>query len=332
MASSATRRVQGLFVLALGIIVLFSLPRSRTFIGQVTSGDPYCNGLVAYWKLDEKAGNIAKDSVSCQNAIVHTTNPAADWKNASMAPNTGLNTGFIHIGGGEGIETPVNTSSTFTWMAWIRVAPVTRTFDIVPGTVAYLMLFHFDRGQTPFSILGSTQNFPSMRLAVRGHTGKTNEIALYNSEGYTDGTLRHALPNDHTWIHIALVRKGDAIANGGYAFYINGVNQYSNTGYNSGKIYKVGQETFLAPVHYDGRVWIGSRSGVNESFYGDIDDVRFYNRPLTDSEIYGIAKEGKGYDLSCASGCVASSSSSTSSSSSSALCCNLGATPPACQP
>lgn len=308
MASPTTRRLQALLVLALGVVVLVTLPRSRTLIGQVVGSSPYCDGLVAYWKLDEKTGNIAKDSVSCNDAIVRSpTVPQWQADHPATSPSTAVNAGSIHIGPSTGIETPFHTPSTFTWSAWVRYAPKPRS-DVPTTNPNAMILFS-----------NNSDGHPGIRLLIEP---VYNRLSMTNYEGYGN-TGNYYLPNDSSWVHIALVRKGDRVDDG-YRLYVNGtISVYNPVGISPTG--RKGNPPFpLQPVHYSGNIWIGSSNQGStpfplNNFYGDIDDVRIYERALSDAEIQGLAR-GEGYDLSCIVPCSVSSSSSSSSA---ATCCNL---------
>ena len=282
-------------VLGFVVTALFFSVENRTssdsLKGAVVASSTSCDGLIGYWPMDVH-GTVATDALNCDGTLdgtIYSTNASPTWS-ASHAPYPIQNAGSIYIGANDGIETPLSNPSIFTWSVWVR-----HDLTSVPPNHPFDMIF------TTESATATT----GLRLALSGSDGR---LTLYNEEGYTNiGTNRAAIPSN-TWTHIAVVRAGDNLSNG-YGIYVNGVRTL--TGPTNNKV-------------YNGRLWIGSSPrGVSptpvNTFYGNIDDARVYNRALTATEIAGLAN-GQGYDVSCTTTCVMpSSSSSVSSSVSSSL-------------
>ena len=79
------------------------------------------------------------------------------------------------------------------------------------------------------------------------------------------------------WAHVTGVANAQT---GKIKVYINGIEKAAGGGWN-GSWYRAGAAEY-----------IGWKDDSNEGFTGEIDDVRFYNRALTDAEILSIF-EGK---------------------------------------
>ena len=123
--------------------------------------------------------------------------------------------------------------------------------------------------------------FPRKAQFLFGHVsgGWKNRIQIYTNN--TSGALGIGLGNKHrqatgiynlsknTWYHIAITWDGSD-----YAVYVNGTQHASG---------KYSGLSTLSPYADIGNT--GYRSDRHEAFSGTIDDVRFYNRPLTEEQV-----------------------------------------------
>ena len=108
--------------------------------------------------------------------------------------------------------------------------------------------------------------------------GLGNVIGFSSDNQSTNPTSAAIFPSRYkTWIHVAVTRTSSGTAN----IYVDGslsgtANQSSGT-----------------PIAGSANVYIGNRSGADQTFDGLIDDVRVYNRVLTATEIKQLYLMGK---------------------------------------
>jgi Concanavalin A-like lectin/glucanases superfamily/Chitobiase/beta-hexosaminidase C-terminal domain/Right handed beta helix region len=144
------------------------------------------------------------------------------------------------------VESPDLPTGDFTWAAWIR-ASQWKSFQGV--------------------LMGGDDIGPE--LAVEG----TGRILVVHDGGRQRMVGASAIPTG-TWSHITLTRAGSLLR-----IYINGVQDA--VGATSGTPYGFGTCSLLIGIDSD----TGCTGALNGSFAGTIDEVRVYNRALSESEI-----------------------------------------------
>ena len=224
---------------------------SGTQSGSVTQPD-LTTGLQGYWALDEGSGTIARDSSGKGNT--GTLQQGATWTAGKLA-------GALQL---DGVNDHVNIPHSsalniggqqITLSAWIRFAS-TGAWQTVVGKV------NADNSHTtPYFtyMLGvNSRNRPMMFVAVGGATSRVYVVA------------RQRLIAGN-WYHLTGVYDGTQLK-----IYVNGVLEGSKA------------ET-RALTQRTSSVRIGAGGSVTQPLKGLVDDVRIYNRALSDSQISAVS-------------------------------------------
>lgn len=216
-------------------------------------------GLVSYWAFDETNGATAFDTSGTGNNGVLmnmvATNRASGVRGNALAFN-GTNN-YVHVSNIIGGD--------FSISFWIKTAQI---FPQTELTFAGAGIIWSDVGGVANDfIIGGT----------RSATG-TNRLSFFtgNPDTSTHGT--QSISNGK-WTHLAVVRRQST---GERRIFVNGVIDGASTG----------TTAFLSanPI-----INIGGNTGDNRYFQGLIDEVRMYNRALSDTEVASLAAAG-GYD------------------------------------
>ncbi len=200
-----------------------------------------------------KLNGNATDSSSNNN---HGTNYGAT---ATSDRNDNLNRA-LHFDGDSYVRSEhiddYNVEDSLTIAAWIKRS------DGQLYSWACMVNRNRDQGIN----LQHNQTNTAFQFAVRTDTGRT----------HIDATPTGGI-QDNVWYHLAGVYNGSNII-----FYINGVE--AGTAPRTGDVY-------LSTTPFLIGAW-GHASVADRFFYGDIDDVRFYNVALSGQEIVDIYEEG----------------------------------------
>ncbi|MFH1718152.1 MAG: LamG-like jellyroll fold domain-containing protein [Planctomycetota bacterium] len=208
--------------------------------------------LVAHWKLDETAGDIAHDSVGRNNGTCHG---GPVW-----GPDVGRVGGALVFDGAEDyISTPFildPAKGTFSVFAWI--------FGGAPGKV---ILSQSDVTGTRGTVPGSTW------LGIDPVEGK---LITGLSDMYFGTLESETVVTDIQWHHVGLVYD---LASLHRRLYVDGAQVAEDT-------------TVVAGVPSDGGLYIGAGKDLDPAsfFLGMIDDVRIYNKALSADEIAALAR------------------------------------------
>lgn len=209
-------------------------------------------GLVGYWKLDEGNGTHANNSSG--NNHVGTLNNAPSWTAGKSGTALSFHGGNTSVTIGNNVLT---TSASFTVAAWVQLADV-------------------NTWHTAVSQDGSNVSGFFLQYTAPGAGGQF-AFSLISSDSASSPTVRatskfQPLPN--TWYHIAGVYDAGSKQS---RLYVNGALQ----------------NTASVPAAWNatGTTAIG-RALFNASqvdfWSGLIDDVRVYNRALSDQEISSV--------------------------------------------
>lgn len=237
---------------------------SNDLIVNAVDGSIPSSGLVGYWSFNETSGSTAFDSSGAGNngALVNLTDTnrvAGLWGNGMYFNGTN---GYITVAN--------NIGNDFSISLWIRS---TQNFQTTDQTFNGTGIIWSDvSGQANDFILGGTRG-----TGGGGGLG-TNRLSFFT--GNPDSSLNsiHSITTDR-WTHLTIVRKR---ATGERRIFINGVLEALST---------AGTNVLTAnpSINFGGNT-------LNNRFYqGRMDEVRFYNRALSDVEVTALASAG-GYE------------------------------------
>ncbi|MBU0458120.1 hypothetical protein KKF03_01590, partial [Patescibacteria group bacterium] len=230
------------------------------------------NGLVGYWKFDEGAGTVARDSSANGNDGTLTNMDAEDWVDISAGTGT---TNFYNPyaldfdGSNDYVLTTLNVAGQtgLTAAAWFnQTSSSSAARETALGTFTGNTDMAFDIDlvanlrQVQFNILGEGRARSNLDTATSVYTGDT-------------------------WNHVSVTWNGSTMI-----IYMNGTNIASQA-YSAPSI----EQTVTQKLIF-GRYNQGVQA---QQFSGLIDDVRIYNRALSSSEIAnlnsGNPSTGSGY-------------------------------------
>jgi hypothetical protein len=216
--------------------------------------DDNADGLIAHYPLNGNAKDVANGK---RHGTLIGTTPVAD--------RHGNEGNALHFNGIDDMVTlaappPLNKTGT-TIALWARFEPDGKNSswqDIYDGPGFSQPLVMQDDGS-------------GIRvLAMSLWKGKFRS----NGQGYGHSLVSDAVAKPDTWYHIALTRDGK-----NHRLYVDGV--------------KVSDHKDLFSVCHCHPMIIGGRvesRGTKNSFFGDLDDLRIYDRVLTEEELKNLAK------------------------------------------
>lgn len=247
---------------------------TASIFGGYPTLDTLGNGLVGYWAFNEDAGQTAGDSTIPPED--GTLKPGTSWVSVGKldkAIGFDGDTGFVDLGAPD----LINGYQAVTVSAWIKASSLVDNPGPNPdppptGHNNYEgAIFHKKRGQ------GAGYD-DSIGLTV-----STGGTAFYIDQGGDNTIVALPPPALLEWTHIAAVYDG-TIGGRGMELYIDGEKEASARSVSGAII-----------TNPDG-MGIGggdeTEGGSNFEFEGIIDEVRLYNRALTEEEIEVLAGQG----------------------------------------
>ena len=226
----------------------------------LTTGPGYADltdGLVGYWSFDDPC-NLAHDYSGTGNN---------GYPVGGVTWTAGMFNGAVHLDGTGYIEIPDSPSLDLpsgrgTLSALIRVDPSSNEFGIVSkeSSSSYASQIAYE-----FNVVGAG-------VLDRFGVGLSNGAAM-NSAGYQGASLK-----DSTWHHIAATWSGSG---GQILVYLDGV-QVGQGSQTITAINNISEPTRIGTYRWN-------VSGIHRRMTGDIDDVRIYNRALSEDEIRELA-------------------------------------------
>ncbi len=212
--------------------------------------------LVSWWKFDEGTGSTAYDSAGDNNGVVY----GATW-------TTGQISGALDFDGSDDyVSVPDNNSldmdNQMTITAWVRLNANSGISTVV--------------GKQPSGTasMGASGNYAFMiysdTLILSHQTSTDRTEVLYES-------IPHSVAAE-VWQHVAVtLKEGDSVN-----FYINGFPAGTSP-----------QNQSFGIINNE-PLRIGKTKGDVDWFDGAIDDVRIYNRALSEEEIRQMHRQGHG--------------------------------------
>lgn len=216
------------------------------------------NGLQACYPLDNNALNYAPTGLALNGALVNAV-PATG--------HTGLSNTAYYLNGtvGSYIELPdhpgLKNNSVF-FSGWFRV-------DSLPDMNAFPSLEYL-----VYTSNGCSSNFEAYSVHIYYEFSVSQYIFCLSKCGSNCGTkpqiFSSTAPVAGNWYHICFY-----IDNSVMKLYVNGVFQ-SSVNHNVQFGYQAGKNVYLG---------VTNESNFNHPFKGAVDNVRFYNRELTQQEV-----------------------------------------------
>ena len=262
----AFNKTSGTFTHSSGRVLLNSTNDQTFATNGATFYDLAINdGLTGYWKLDDGGTPIKDSSGWAQSGTLFNT---PTWAAAPSLQFTDSNAMVLN--------------------GTTQYAEVTRTAQLEPASLTVAVWAKRNGNQVTFAKMVEKQYttatpFDSWALNVN-HTGSDSTIVTWDVSVNISGTptannissATGAMP-DGTWTHIVGVYDpaGSAPQE---RIYINGVLNASTTSTNA--------------IVYDttttGDFYLGQNGRNQQYFAGTLDEVRVYNRALSDAEIYSL--------------------------------------------
>jgi len=210
--------------------------------------------LISWWKFDEGQGETAYDSAGINHGTVHDTN----WTAGIIGGALGFDGvgDCVHLGN----DSSLKPNLPVTLSAWIRPSSL--------GITQYII---------------ALDEQASRYYGIWFYVAEANNLAVVYGDGGTPGSGDRRAKSGTTaldpgaWHHIAAVIRGET----DMSLYVNGVDDegtYSGTG--SSLTYSTGNSI------------IGMRHDSQFSFDGKIDEVRVYNRDLSDHDVWLLYHDG----------------------------------------
>ncbi|MBT8144227.1 MAG: LamG domain-containing protein, partial [Gammaproteobacteria bacterium] len=213
-------------------------------------------GPIAHWKLDETSGTTAVDSVGGNDGTLINWPASPDW-----VPGK-LNGGLSFDGNNDYIDVSSMNPMSYddlTIVAWYKSTDTSVSDD-------EYIFEHTDNWVEEISFGPSDDGGETLRF---GFTVGGSWLPHYGTSDVVD----------QQWHHLVAVR-----ANGRVKLYVDGVKETDEVDNHAG-----------TTVTIDGQgPFIGDYPGQSEQVHGILDDLRFYDRGLTDTEIADLFAEGGG--------------------------------------
>lgn len=223
-------------------------------VWSFTTWDPE-SGLVGWWEFEEGSGSIAGDSSGNGN---DGTIYGATWATGQIGGALDFNgvSDYVNCGNDSSLKPPL----PITISAWVRLS---------------------GSGKTQYIVVSDNQasDYYGVWFTVR----PDNTLGVsYGDGGYPGAVNRRskigttALSED-TWYHVAVVIEGST----DMSFYINGADDGGTYSGSGGSL-----------VYSSGSALIGKEHNSAYPFDGKIDDVRIYNRALSEGEVEDLYEGG----------------------------------------
>lgn len=215
--------------------------------------------LAAHWRLDESTAGISVVDRSGNGN--HGTPNGTGGPNNMPQPSASIpsNPNFFNTGSlyFDGVDDIVNTSLTM-------------------GTkFTWSAWFKID-SWSDFKSIITIEGGSYMLMDIISGAG-----SFWSPDSMGGATLGVNGLSTGTWYHLVFVREGDSTTNG-YKAYLNGaLTGQADTG------------VWSSPDP----VSIGNRVGHSQSFEGNLDDIRLYNRPLSAAEIKALYGEPQDWSV-----------------------------------
>lgn len=222
------------------------------------------NGLVAWYPFNSNANDASGNG---NNGTVNGSALTTDrFGNANSAYSFNGTNNFIEIPNSSSLDLSTNIYSISFWMK--STYPTTKQCQFI----------------TKYSGIGTTTN--GLMFVLNNSTNGNSLQYMYQSTAGGWGSAQTPvanLPQSGSWVHVLIT------TNNGYdKLYVNGLLVSSNTTKHS---YKYGANTNSL------RLGVGPTQNTGNYFNGSLDDIRIYNRELSQSESNTLYNETQTGDI-----------------------------------
>jgi len=236
------------------------------------------DALVAAWCFDEESGTAAVDS------------SASCWDGVLKGPSrtTGVRRGALLLDGEDDyVEVEGLLSGEGAQMADLAEGSISIWFrcDHIPEGESVAPLFHFGRAEPCADAEDDANEGIAVAVARGALDPESEELYFSVFDASCGGALLQvgtgSPVEEGLWNHVVI-----AVGASSHAVYLNGYEA-------KGRVYASGgwfSTFFFADVLTREALWIGKGfwEGEEVFFKGKIDDVRVYDRALTEEEVYAI--------------------------------------------
>jgi hypothetical protein len=214
------------------------------------------SGLAGYWKLDDGSGTSAGDASTNANTGTLTNGPTWTTGQIGGAVNFDGTDDYIDLG-----DLSVTESApALTWSLWVNPA------NFSGGLRSLIAKFNNDNTQTSWMVETGNANAAGLIVAIPTTT----------TDGSTYGEVTTAVLTVSTWNLVTVVFDGTQTGNSNrLKIYVNGVQMLVTY---TGTIPSTTQAT-------TSNARIAAKSNLTGYFPGLVDEVRLYNRALSNDEI-----------------------------------------------
>ncbi|ODS37277.1 hypothetical protein BEH94_04455 [Candidatus Altiarchaeales archaeon WOR_SM1_SCG] len=210
------------------------------------------NGLVAYWSFDDISRNIAPDEAGNNDGIIHGNPNEVNGTSGKALEFDGVDD-YVDCGNGASL----NNFNQITVEAWIKLSD-TNSRDMIAEK------------HTSWWVDGTTAGW----WFARETDNKLTFLVVSSNERYTHSTIN--VPTG-SFVHVVGTYDGTNTK-----VYINGVdNTGSQQGTGSGSIKNSGNSVVVGNCRWCNAISVP----MDAHFNGTIDEVKIYNRALTEGEI-----------------------------------------------
>ena len=230
--------------------------KEKTIPVDATKFNSFSKGMIAFWPFN---GNAKDETGRGYNGVVSNVTPVAD-RNASAASAFQFNGSSSTIR----VASSITVNKDLTISYWAKFTPP------ASGAPSWSIM-HRDGWQNGYVHYGLDS--ASISCGVAADSPQGYQIQPYASQQWNGGD----------WNHVVFVRDGTAMK---YYFYINGVlfGQQSQSYLHT--------PTSVAPLQIG--AWKGFSGTLERFFEGWLDDLRIYDRALSQAEVEAMNHTERG--------------------------------------
>jgi Concanavalin A-like lectin/glucanases superfamily len=259
---------------------IFVLGLALSLLGSCSA--PGDSGLIAYWKFDEGSGSVVKDSSGNGNdgTIVPINAPEPKWGTGTFAGSislSGADDNYVRIAASKSLN---SLKKQITVVAHIYPRTLWSPGSSSTGYIAVVQRQWREAVHPDLFYLGYGPK--NDVLHYKWHLGLTGaEIQIYELPPGQDK------PAVGEWVHLVGTYDGET---GKALLYVNGKRIGKHT--HAGEI-RLDQESLDRPLAIGAEINGPDTNDASGEFDGYVDEVRIYDRVLSDEEIKNLADEAR---------------------------------------